>query len=256
MSSQTVRLFEDLAEATWDRIKIGHQYQISQGEETITDINLLEFKRAGIPDVRLYKLSKAEESQKGLDWEWWIGSGTRWWRYAVQAKKLTQSDSEKERYASLNHKVNGRLQIDILEEYARSKKAIPIYCLYNHINRPDLSKFWHCDVAYTHKQLGCTVVSVDVIKKVLPQRGKKTFEAVHEGPAALPWRCLVGCSHILNMKAGEPHPLAGNEYETYGLQPLPELYQRKDLEELPQVTGKDLSNLLSEYYNVRKNKKI
>ena len=47
--------------------------------------------------------------------------------FAVQAKKLNRSD----RYDALNAKVklSGSFQIDILEEYSRSVRAIPFYLL-------------------------------------------------------------------------------------------------------------------------------
>ena len=87
--SLAVKLLESLAKQTWDRIKDGYELEISQGEETITDLNLLEIKRSGIRSFQVVKLTKAEEAIKGIDWEWWIGSESQGWlRYAIQAKKI------------------------------------------------------------------------------------------------------------------------------------------------------------------------
>jgi hypothetical protein len=113
---QAIRLFETLAEQTWDRIRDAHELDVSQGEETITDLNLLEIKRNGISTIRVVKLSIDEEAIKGIDWEWWIGSDAQGWlRYAVQARKIHFAS---QRYDSLGHKVNGVLQIDLLEVFA------------------------------------------------------------------------------------------------------------------------------------------
>lgn len=125
------QLFEELATATWDRIRYGVELECSQGEETITDINLLDMKRAALPNLYLWKANKAAEAETGLDWEWWVGSnGRRWWRYAVQAKKLSKTGS----YDSLRHKVRGRQQFDLLTEYAKANRGcIPLYCFYNYV---------------------------------------------------------------------------------------------------------------------------
>jgi hypothetical protein len=108
---------------------------ISQGEETITDNNLLRIRRSQLPGISVWKCPKPLERFTGLDWEWVIGSDYHGWlRYAVQAKKLTVSNK---RYISLNHRVNVNgskiAQAAILEAYAASNQAIPLYCFYNYV---------------------------------------------------------------------------------------------------------------------------
>lgn len=223
MNPQVVRLFEGLADATWDRINFGQQLKCSQGEETITDINLLEFKRARLRNVRVIKFNKAQESDTGLDWEWWIGSYRRgWWRYAVQAKKLDSSYTPKagtlervERYSSIRHKVDHQFQIDLLEKYALANKCIPLYCFYNYTTESDLHRYWHCSDTYDKNQLGCTVAPINIVRNAFYTRGAKTFQFIHSYKSALPWRCLVKCPHVLVTTSNEPHPLATGIYATY-----------------------------------------
>lgn len=164
MTILAVQIFEELAKATWERIQFGEKLGCRQGEETITDINILDLKRARLCEVFIPKINKGTESQTGIDWEWWIGFDQRgWWRYAVQAKKVDID----QKYGKLRHKIGKfhqkRFQIDILESYAQGNNCIPLYCLYNFIDDNNLQKYWHCNLNYDKFQFGCTVVPVDVI---------------------------------------------------------------------------------------------
>lgn len=225
MATSAVQLFELLAESTWERILAGEELGCRQGEETLTNINLLDIKRARLHEVRVPKINKADEPKTGIDWEWWIGSNKKgWWRYAVQAKKIDSSG----RYSKLRHKVRGRFQIDILEDYAKSHKCIPLYCFYNFIKANNLQDYWQCCVSYDKFQLGCTVASIDVAKKAFVEGKSKTFQFVHSQKQVLPWRCLVKCPSMLSLSRGEPHPLANGvsaEFSWYETLPF---FLRKD----------------------------
>ncbi|MEP0799421.1 DUF6615 family protein [Funiculus sociatus] len=216
MTILAVQIFEELAKATWERIQFGEELGCRQGEETITDINILELKRARLCEVLIPEIYKATESKTGIDWEWWIGSDQRgWWRYAVQAKKVNSD----QKYSKLRH-IIGKLhpkkfQIDILESYAQGNNCIPLYCLYNFIDDNNLQKYWHCNFNYDKFQFGCTVVPVDVIRKAFKLGEKKTFQFVHSHESVLPWRCLVICPLILSARHGELHPLANGIYANF-----------------------------------------
>jgi hypothetical protein len=94
-------LLEVLASKTWDRIKYSVIYHVSQGEETITDINLLEIAMSAVREIRVWKCSKKQEAIAGIDWEWLVGSDKiGWLRYAMQAKKL---NPKSKRYDNLGH---------------------------------------------------------------------------------------------------------------------------------------------------------
>jgi hypothetical protein len=187
------QLLESIASSTWNRIYLGNFYKISQGEETITDFNLLEIAKSSISEVKVIKTPKNEEKNQGTDWEWWIGNNSiGWLRYAIQAKKVDINS----RYAKLGHKVNNRRQIDILESFARENRAIPLYCFYNHIECDDLKNYWHCQLSYEESQFGCTITPSKNVREILLSRGKRNFSCLHEFINTKPWRCLITCPLI------------------------------------------------------------
>jgi hypothetical protein len=82
--------FRERAAWTWTLAGEGIQHNARLSEETITDINLLEIKRAHPLRVRLRKYSKREESgQTGADWEWWLVGRSRSLKLRIQAKVVT-----------------------------------------------------------------------------------------------------------------------------------------------------------------------
>jgi hypothetical protein len=182
-----IKLFEELASDTWERIKEGNKFGISQGEETITDINLLKIHQSQYPNIRVIKTPKVEESQNGTDWEWWVGTGSKWLRFAIQAKKGYPPAG---RYPGINKKVDDTPQIEILENYAKGNKAIPLYCFYNADCKVDPTRHWHCDFDFDPPQLGCSLTSLPVVKASILKRGGKNFDYIHSHSETIPWRCL------------------------------------------------------------------
>lgn len=211
--SLVIKLLEALAEQTWDRIKDGYELGISQGEETITDFNLLEIKRAGITEIKVAKTSKDDEAIRGIDWEWWIGSNSLGWlRYAVQAKKISVPS---QRYESLKHEVNGILQIDLLDVYAKKVSAIPLYCFYNYSKDPIPNEHWQCGIQYQEKQLGCTVTPSSTVRHAINSWGCRNFDFVHKKHDTIPWRCLLKCPRVLDIYSGRSTDIGFNNVRVY-----------------------------------------
>ena len=190
---EITELLERLSRATWERLRWSSRLDLSQNEETITDINLLDIARANLPGISIGKVpSRIEESKIGIDWDFVVGnSSIGWVRFAVQAKKI---DYKTEKYESLGKKVRkfNVLQIDLLDKYAKKQKAVPIYCLYNFVERNDYHPFWHCGRRLARKQLGCSVTPSFLIRKFIKTKPKKTsFDDIHKEKETLPWRCLT-----------------------------------------------------------------
>jgi hypothetical protein len=144
-------VLEALAVDTWERLRDSQSLEIRFGEETITDLLLLDLKRKNPARTRVIQTPKPKEKDQGTDWEWWIGSPrVPWLRFAVQAKKLNLKSS---RYDGLKHQVGSALQIDLLEKYAARNRAIPLYCFYNHRHPPATKKAWRCGQPFDEPSL-------------------------------------------------------------------------------------------------------
>lgn len=187
--------FETVALDIWETLRDSLAYDVSQGEETITDNLLLYLIRQDLSELKVIKTPKHLEPMMGTDWEWWIGNPAQGFkRYALQAKKL---DPETHRYMKLKHKVAvggvEELQHEVLERYAEHNDAIPLYVLYNFIELDDYKPYWQCHEPLDHVQLGATVTSLENIKNAISKRGERSFERIHLQPGSLPLRCLPGC---------------------------------------------------------------
>jgi hypothetical protein len=122
------KVLEGLSVDTWERLRDAKTFDVRFGEETITDLLLLDLKRKAFQTTSVIQTSKYEEKNTGTDWEWWLGHSGKWLRLAIRAKKLKRN----ERYDSLGHKVSTKRQIDLLDSYAAANNALPMYCFYNH----------------------------------------------------------------------------------------------------------------------------
>src|ERR1051326_2383828 len=98
-------LLEALSSRIWTRLRYSKEYEVSHGEETITDITLLDLKmtveRLKIEGIDVWKCAEGGEPHIGIDWMWYVGSPSQGWlHFAVQAKKLHLGSW---RYDSLGH---------------------------------------------------------------------------------------------------------------------------------------------------------
>ena len=123
------------------------------GEETITGLTMMDLYMRGSILVHFTQTAKPDEALWGTDFELWLGSDQLgWFRFAIQAKKLTLTD---DRYSSLAQGNSNGDQIDLLEQYARLNCAAPLYCLYNFTEYADGHRHYHCgDGQYELKELG------------------------------------------------------------------------------------------------------
>ena len=226
------RLLEELARATFGRLKSAKELEISQGEETITDIILLEMARLKPLGMRVIKVTKSEESIRGIDWDWWIRRPDGQWAHlAVQAKKLSPDAGV---YGSLGHKVRGIRQVELLEHYAKNypqQPAVPVYCLYNFRFGLGQNIAWHCRLPRDETQLGCTITPLPNVVNALKKRGGRTFDALNVHIDTVPWRCVL-C----------PSPGSGCPTFTYPLFMKDEVFSRKGLpEKIASAIGNDLA---------------
>ena len=193
-------LFAKQSVDTWERLGYvrdsyksrGSSGPVRFGEETITDLLLMDLYVQGSRLAHFKQTSKPNEAMWGTDFALWLGSEEKgWFRFAIQAKKL---DLGTDRYGSLTQSNANGPQIDLLERYARLNRAAPLYCLYNHTDGADEFNHWHCCTPPADlKELGCSVTPLDNIGTAIDEWGGKNFYSIHEHESTLPWKCLVSC---------------------------------------------------------------
>ena len=209
MSIQTFielgKLFANQSRDIWDRLGYVRDSQNSRGvlgpvrfgEETITDLLMMDLYVHGSRLAHFQQTSKPDEAMWGTDFELWLGSQTKgWFRFAIQAKKL---DLRTDRYSSLTQTNANGPQIDLLKEYSRLNRAAPLYCLYNHTDAANDIDHWHCcTLPPDLKELGCSITPLANIGTAIDEWGGKNFYSVHEHKSTLPWKCLVSCPMVWN----------------------------------------------------------
>lgn len=179
---------------TWWRLARAHLLGARLGEETLTDLLVLEMlhiKKSYA--MRVLHPTRLQESRWGADLLVWIRRRNGLSQFlAIQAKKLYPNGH----YKALNRHVSpGIRQIDLLDAFAQQYHAVPLYLLYNHFNSGNPSSYWHCCKSFDIEQLGCTLVPSWKIKRAIKRRGQRTFTAIHASATSRPWRCAFDCDH-------------------------------------------------------------
>lgn len=188
---------EQIAKDTWGRLKLARELRTRLGEETLTDLLVLDFVRFMDGRARLFQSTNKQESKRGTDLEIRIHAGcNRAIAFALQAKKLYPDEG----YRGLEYRVKSSKprQLDILAKYAETVRAVPLYLLYNYVCGDDLQPYWHCRgcLGEDMEQLGCSVAPIRIIRQaVQKKRGRRNFDWIHKSCAVLPWRCLFNCPH-------------------------------------------------------------
>lgn len=145
--SKTIR---DITHFLYWYLKRANQAKATMGEETITDLLSIELKTI-LPSVSgmstsYVQCNKNTEKKTGSDFLWYIYS-TKTKKYVglyVQAKKSPHDNGKCD--LSHNYKTDvtigsssSKRQVDNLIYKAKNAKAIPLYCVYNHLDTNTMS---------------------------------------------------------------------------------------------------------------------
>lgn len=143
---------------------------ITFSEETITETNLLEFRRRHPQNVHVYSFSKATESKvTGADWEWHIIGQARTLKMRVQAKRIYKAGgignlAQQGSTASMS-------QIDLLLHDSEINGLLPIYCFY--CSEPQ-RRHWtigrSSDKEQSPMETGCLITDAYLVKKISPKK--------------------------------------------------------------------------------------
>lgn len=186
---------EKIAEDTWWRVKWAWEWGVRLGEVTLTDLLVLDFVRFMPRNYRLFQTNTKEESERGTDLEIRIyDQGTQAALLAIQAKKLYQSQRPYPTGGYYRLDTKAKFQIEKLERYSRKVGAIPLYLLYNYVDRRNIEPYWRCCLNPDKKQLGCTLVPSLNIRQALKNYKRKNFDWIHRSSGAMPWHCIFDCT--------------------------------------------------------------
>ena len=105
------------------------------GEEGITDKVLYSFIQSGNIHIHTIPMTKYQEARNGADWEWWVIPSDNKFpplRFRIQAKicSIKNDSFEQIYYVSQKRRV---YQHEILFDKAWRDGAVPLYCLFTHI---------------------------------------------------------------------------------------------------------------------------
>ena len=246
-------ILANLSNDIWERLRdvkaLSETRSIRFGEETITDLLMLDLNRQSATRSVFTQTPKHEEALTGTDFECWLGSDTTGWlRLAVQAKRL---DLKSERYGGFNSSVNGSKQIDRLERYAKHHQAIALYCLYNFSENVNAARHWHCcQRSFKEGEFGCTLTPLSNVKTSVNLWGKRNFDFIHSQVETIPWRCLASCPKVRDLYR-RPHghiPVQATAEESPLFGAVPRIYSRLPDQlrvELVQREPRDIRQILS-----------
>ena len=176
--------FEALAERTWHYLDAAQQTEIRIGEETLTDINLIDIQRRHDREVLSVKFTRAQESKNGADWEWWFLWRGDAYGFRLQAKKLYPERG----YTSLNG--DGRTQATTLLTGAAADDVVPLYCFYNYEPDSDPGDWPGLPAGIPVEQMGCALAPAHAVEaEIVRSHASPTIETL--AGYEEPWSVLV-----------------------------------------------------------------
>ena len=173
--------FKKTAIKTWYRLSDSKEVGMPLGEETITDINLLEIRLAKHPEIQVVKFNKRDEGINGADWEWWLtGKSNKWLGLRIQAKIINMKTDS---YDQLHYKE----QTDNLIKSSMENKPnlIPLYCLYTMCDLSQyVDKFTCNNYGGMYETYGCSFINAFVVKSVKEKHIRHLIQDM------FPWHCI------------------------------------------------------------------
>lgn len=162
-----LRTLLELGDATSHNLEFSYQNEaIGFGEETITEMNLLEIRRRHPDQVYIRTFTKAVEgSVTGADWEWHVVGRRYTLKMRVQAKRVTKHGSIRD----INKKTASIPQIDLLIKDAARFGMRPVYCLYCCERHRKIWKKSQITDAIGFEP-GCLLADAETVRKVMPKR--------------------------------------------------------------------------------------
>ncbi|MCJ8287627.1 DUF6615 family protein [Halomonas sp.] len=174
---------------TWNKLREARKLGFQLGEESITDLLILNIKKLGGAKLIVESFTRHKESLNGADWEWWLtGPSGKWLGMRIQAKIL-KLDTEK--YEHLHHKNRNGQQVDLLVQDAVNNNTIPAYCMYTNWDTKKYDTPWRCRTHKTSvRHYGTALLSA---KKVKAYQATNETRLSHIINDLKPMHCLFCC---------------------------------------------------------------
>jgi hypothetical protein len=212
-------LLRDLAARTWTQIEAGERIGVRVGEESITDLLLLDLATRFPYPTKVVKWNRHQEARRtGADWDWWFvdsklrtGVGLR-----IQAKRI---DYFNQRFSGFDAANPYGPQREMLRLSGEREGLHPVYCLYLASPSPPVVPSL-CPTPSTGNAphgaavFGCSLLGLGTIDRSL-KVGDQSLLALWGD--LLPWSCLACCevmgSELITRVDGQAQRLAATADE-------------------------------------------
>lgn len=164
------------------------------GEETVTDLLLLELTRKHLSEITTFKFNKHQEGKNGADWEWWFtGPSNNWFGFRFQAKviNLRTYTFDHLHYRKSNPPI---YQSDILIRNALQNEVplVPIYCLYSNWDIQHLPKpRFQVNSKPSIRNFGCSILTAYSVQNLRLRGDLRNLGSLLR--QVYPLHCLVCC---------------------------------------------------------------
>lgn len=231
--------FRELSYQTWSLLSKARAVRSQIGEETLTDLNLLELKLHHSAEVKTRTFTKPAEARSGADWEWWFTGQGQWLGFRIQAKVL---ELDTDTFPHLHYRNSRDYQSNILITSSLSAEIpmIPMYCMY--LQRSDIVQ----DHAEACGSFGTTPESygISLLSAFEVLRFRPTVGLTGIWSSLRPWHCLPCCSGFSSRGRSLPGRVLDFWKATYLRQD-----RRIDLASMGELSF-DYRNLFQKYENV------
>lgn len=207
MSNTLCAAFNKVSSDTWFRIQESRGLLHLLGEETLTDLLILDLLRQHIPDIHIEVFTKNREGKNGADWEWWFRDKSgKCVGMRVQAKVIDKSGKIFEHlhypYPNYNKLKKSSYQCEKLIASANDEfyPLIPVYCLYTHWSSPPeliSNLIGFKPTIYNQASFGCSIIAAENIRKLRMKKNKREHnrKLVDTLPYSMPLPYLLCNAH-------------------------------------------------------------
>ncbi|MDD3876659.1 MAG: hypothetical protein PHT69_08565 [Bacteroidales bacterium] len=189
-TSKRCKLFEEIANKTWNHVIRNHRTKSPASEVGFTNdiVAIIRDNVLSFPNIGIWANLGYKENIYGSDLDIFVEESPGryiWW--ALQAKVLTKGGI----YKDLKKKHNNEYQWEKLNKLSMNSGCISRYLFYNGMADYSYSGSDKCNRAFNEKQFGCSLVLTSDVEQIALS-ATPTFYHFHPS-LAQPWRIITCC---------------------------------------------------------------